>query len=581
MITTADPTLSLYVEEIASALRDGNCAFFCGAGVSLNSGLPLVFASTAGAQTYRGLADEILRRLGLSDAERSVIRESNAPFELLIETISEETDVTPLLNIFRFGEPNINHVLVARLVANKSLRTVCTTNFDLLLERAFEESALTEGDDFQVCRKPADGRSTIWKSTVARLIKLHGSADDVAGMAITISGVAKSEVIDDVRSLLSYIFADGPHTTVVVLGYSCSDTFDISPAIAEMSNDRKRILLIQHAPSPAAGHPLLAVAQPIGNSPAKNPFQKYHGTRLIADTDHFIAELWQRVFGEAPIQAPTSRPSDWWLTNVEQWATEAAASDMETMYHLAAILFWQLSQFPYALVHWKKAYGLAIARGDEVVAAAHLGNLGLVYRDMGQLRRGVSYFIRGLRIARREKNKRVERRLVSNLAGTYRLLGKPAWAIRGHLKALRIARQLNLKKAVGVNLGNLGICHDSMGHYYAAKWYYRHAIRIAQSLGDVRGEASRIVNLAGTLRKTHNFKMSVMLHDKAILLQRGIGDRLAEGNSYGSRALVYQEIGDRAAAVADFKRAISIHAVFLGDDHATTREERKQLESLS
>ena len=112
-----------------SGFKEKEFAVFCGAGISKNSGLPLA----------NELKRYILEKLPIDKKDIEEVMASNFPFEAFIETISENTDISEILEIFQNGEPNTNHILIAKLAKNGYLKTIFTTNFDLLIEKALEK----------------------------------------------------------------------------------------------------------------------------------------------------------------------------------------------------------------------------------------------------------------------------------------------------------------------------------------------------------------------------------------------------------------------------------------------------------
>jgi len=123
-----------------SGFKEKEFAVFCGAGISKNSGLPLA----------NELKQYILGKMSIDKEDIEEIMASNLPFEAFMETISENTDISKILEIFEKGEPNTNHILIARLAKNGYLKTIFTTNFDLLIEKALEKEGQKRDKDFEV-----------------------------------------------------------------------------------------------------------------------------------------------------------------------------------------------------------------------------------------------------------------------------------------------------------------------------------------------------------------------------------------------------------------------------------------------
>ena len=107
-----------------------------------------------------------------------------------------------ILDIFKGGEPNANHILIARLAKNGYLRTIFTTNFDLLIEKALEKEGLKKKKDFDVYYDE-EQFSTIdfdnMQDGIVRIFKIHGSIDNIDSIRTTMSAIA-SKILSDKRS---------------------------------------------------------------------------------------------------------------------------------------------------------------------------------------------------------------------------------------------------------------------------------------------------------------------------------------------------------------------------------------------
>lgn len=127
--------------------------------------------------------------------------------------------------MFREGRPHKSHILLARLVRCGKLSTIATTNFDLLVERAFAAEGLAKGSDYETPLSAAPKSSIKRLKARTVLYKLHGTADDPASLIATIKQVARRFFSEAQQHILQRIFVDGTHTTVLVLGYSCFGHF--------------------------------------------------------------------------------------------------------------------------------------------------------------------------------------------------------------------------------------------------------------------------------------------------------------------------------------------------------------------
>lgn len=277
-------TVEDVVERLAASFRAGEAAVFCGAGLSFRSGLPLVSQ----------LVPRALETTGATRKEIRVMMRSGLPFEAFVEMLGRYTPVDDLLRLFDLGEPNTNHLLLAKLIRRGNLKTVVTTNFDRLIEKACAQEGLQIGRDVAMSRNDAEFERIDWKSDTPRLIKIHGSAEDREGMAVTLSRVAARALSEPSRAAVQRMFVDGPHRVVLVFGYSCSDVFDISPFIETAEGPRKEVVCVEHSPAAAA-------VEDVRTRQANNPFRRYEGSwRLSCDADQLVRRLWETLIDEEP-----------------------------------------------------------------------------------------------------------------------------------------------------------------------------------------------------------------------------------------------------------------------------------------
>lgn len=200
-----------HIQEISKSIKAGELALFCGAGISKNSGLPLADE----------LKQQILDKLPIDKEDITEIMNSNLPFEAFIDALSETIfypfDVLKIFDIFEDGLPNTNHILIARLAKNGCLKTILTTNFDLLIEKALEKEGLKRNEDFEVYYDEDQFSRIDFENIddgIIRIFKIHGSTEDKKSIRTTLTDVANKKLSGMRRSLISYLFSTGRHKRV-------------------------------------------------------------------------------------------------------------------------------------------------------------------------------------------------------------------------------------------------------------------------------------------------------------------------------------------------------------------------------
>lgn len=220
--------------------KPNDVVFLCGAGISLDAPTSLPTVNT--------FVFNILKECGVSsetiDKVYEVIGKINYRFESLIDEIRKSSDPNLLLTkLFESSSFNkIHHFLSLML---KSGASIITTNFDNCIENAcsYEEY------DFKNNRFVYNGLDLADRSMPLSnvLVKIHGShpiKEEAKGeLVITISALAKTEkafkMFPNWRNCFLNLLSQ---KTIVVMGYSCSDDFDIVPLLAE-SNPKSVIWL--------------------------------------------------------------------------------------------------------------------------------------------------------------------------------------------------------------------------------------------------------------------------------------------------------------------------------------------------
>ena len=176
------PTYKQFVDEQVRLLRAKGIVVFCGAGISLNSGLPLV----GPFMTY------VFTQLRTPGATARLIRRSSLPFESFVETVlDDDPHADKFLESFVADNPTTTHLLLAKLARKGIISTILTTNFDLCLERAFELEGLVRDRSFLVAYRQDHFATIDWADHgTVKLIKLHGSVEDKRNMLITLGRVS-------------------------------------------------------------------------------------------------------------------------------------------------------------------------------------------------------------------------------------------------------------------------------------------------------------------------------------------------------------------------------------------------------
>jgi tetratricopeptide (TPR) repeat protein len=223
-----------------------------------------------------------------------------------------------------------------------------------------------------------------------------------------------------------------------------------------------------------------------------------------------------------------------------------------------------LGQMERAIEYQEAALAIAQEIGDRHMAGNALSNLGNAYYSLGQVERAIEYHEAALAIAREIGDRRGEGNRFGNLGLAYRDLGQVEQAIEYHEAALAIAREIGDRRGEGNHLGNLGNAYRDLGQVERAFEFYQQALAIAQEIGDRRNEGNWLGNLGNAYRNLGQMERAIEYHEAALAIAREIGNRRGEGSWLGNLGNAYRDLGQVERAIEFYQQALSI-AQEIGD----------------
>jgi tetratricopeptide (TPR) repeat protein len=574
-------------KELVQSISSGKTSLFCGAGISFNSGLPIVTQ----------IKNEIIKKLGLKEEDKDILINSNLPFEAfmsIVATHCPEFDL--LLNIFSNGEPNTNHYIIAKLAKKGLIKIICTTNFDVLIEKAFEQEGLMRNENFKVYFNDDEFRLIDWDDNdIVKLIKIHGSMEDPTSLAISLNQVSSTYLSDKRKEVVENIFAASNEESVLVLGYSCSDLFDITPQIQSIRVGYKKIFFIEHNSADDEKSENITVSN------AKNPFKNFFESfRMISNTDNIIKHIWVSCLNEE-YPSLTEETSDW-QKQIDVWASRTIETTHEYKYDLIASLMYEISEFKKAKITYQKSLEIIRNRNDKMKELTCLQRLGSIHISLGEYEDAKRWFKLTIKIAQDTKDKNAESRGVAGLGSVSKSLGDFHEAKTYYEQSLEmfedpldrskhlhdlgiVCRQLGLyekaieyfersisinqlvgdKKGEGRSLGDLGNLfielyrtQNQSKYLSEAKNHFEASLQIAKAVGDRHGEGVRLANLSSLLHEEGKIEDAHNTLNEAIEIARQIGDRSGEGSRTGNLGYLFFREEHYEDALQYFSNALKI-----------------------
>ena len=532
------------LKEISEGIKNKDFAVFCGAGISFNSGLP----------TVPLLAESILKKL---DVKEEYIKEImpnlklKLPFEAFMETLAENSNISKILNLFKEGESNANQILIAKLAKVRLIKIIVTTNFDMLIEKALEKEGLVRNKDFKVYYTENQFSeidfNALNNSNKISVFKVHGSIEDMESIRTTMKAVA-SEILSEKRqNVLKYIFSDESHKNVLVLGYSCSDFFDINPQIQRIENSENKIFFVDYDETTTYIKDIKDKNLKNGN---KNPFNKFNGYIVECNTDNLVKDIWNCMNGIIEKEYELKKYKIEWQIFVNGWGDNLKR---DIKHFICGQIFYKLSDFKKAIEFHENSLKIAKEIGDKAGESTCYKNLCNAYQSLGDFRKAIEFHENSLKIFKEIGDKAGESKCYGNLGNAYQSLGDFKKAIEFHENYLKITKEIGDKAGESKCYGNLGIAYSSLGDFRKAIVFYENSLKIFKEIGDKAGESACYTNLGDDYQSLCDFRKAIEFYLKAEEIFEEIGQKHYLKIVYKNIVDVYEKMNNPEKA-EEYKR---------------------------
>ncbi len=216
--------------NLVEQLCKGNCVLFVGAGISMGEG---------GLPSGRQLAQELAERCDYPDKDLSLPRvaqyyENNIDRADLLEYVCE-----------RIQKARDESMETHKLIASLPLKTIVSTNYDCLIERALEEA----GKSHNVIVTDEDVSS--WKEDAVNLLKIHGCVNQRASIVITTDDYW--EFFERRPNIANILGSEAAKHSLLFVGHGLEDT-DFNRIYLQVTRNlakfRRKSYAVQLNPNP-------------------------------------------------------------------------------------------------------------------------------------------------------------------------------------------------------------------------------------------------------------------------------------------------------------------------------------------
>jgi len=454
---------------------DSKLTFLAGAGCSIDppSCLP------AG----RAMMDAIIDYTCAEFEIEGIKKLKNLRFEALVEIVRENLD-KELKIIDYYGlcdKPNTQHFFLAEMIKNGQF--VMTTNFDFLIEYALRQLGVPDDDiipvitreDFVEYQDPYEqlekGKKIVYK--------IHGSTKNIItekptrdSLIATIQAFGSNKEGENVFQLESFkqpAFANiTENRSLVIVGYSGSDDFDIVPTLQVLKN-LNNIIWINYVQDDEGKELIYEITADVIDN-----------TEELDKVDQILVEI-KRMNNKVPVykvNANTHRivneifdakpklSSEKFSINALDWLKKNIRLPSEMIkYYISYKIYWDLDIYNKAMMCSENIFRISEELGDLSGKATALNNIGMIYRAQGNYSEALKRFEEALQIDEQLDKLSGKATALNNIGMIYRAQGKYSEALRRFEDALKIYGQLGNLNKKAIALDNIGGIHFAHGNY--------------------------------------------------------------------------------------------------------------------
>lgn len=226
---------------------------------------------------------------------------------------------------------------------------------------------------------------------------------------------------------------------------------------------------------------------------------------------------------------------------------------------------YNLSNFPEALDHCRRALAVAGEIGDRTEQLRNTGNMGVAYRDMGKSTEALQCFQKSVETSRKIGDRRREGLALQNIGSVHEFVTSDYGKAREfYFMALPIILETGDRNAEALILWSLGTVFWYQGDQGRASEYLNQAFEKAEAVGD-RALMVGSLGFMGLVNwNLGQYSQALDYYDRALVLTRETGNKYQEGIQLGNMAIVFQELGDYPKALDYYHQAMQI-AIQIGD----------------
>ncbi len=564
---------------------NGKFTFLVGAGCSIDnpSCLPAGYAMIQAIIEHTCHESE---RKGILELMKS----GQLRFETLVEIIRDQLD-SNLELIDYYGicdKPNIQHFFLAEMI--KKGHMLITTNFDHLIEYALNQSGISFEDiipvitreDFEAFADPFEhfnqGKKMVYK--------VHGSPNNIVtkkptkdSLIATIQAFGSNKEGESVFQLESFkqpLFENiTKDRSLVVIGYSGSDDFDIVPTLKELKQ-LKNVIWINYSYNIELGkEEIYEINEYTAQSLKKLDLNLRKVVQILLEiwetrntAQVYLINVNATQLAEGLIESKPSISTENFSLEPNSYLNKIYPEVIEALkFYIPYKIYIDKDLYDNALTCLKKLYQVAKDTGDSKWRAIALNNIGELYHSQGKNADALINLEEALKIAKElggRASLNIKSSIFNNMATVYSDKRDYPGAINYYKDAARIHKQIGSLDGILINLNNIAHIYRIQERYPESLKYYEDALKIAEQLGNIILRGTILNNSGLVYSYQKNYTEAMKRCEEALMISEQLGDKSLNISCLHNIGIIKQVQGNFQEASKVFDEAILI-AEQIGD----------------
>jgi len=215
-------------------------------------------------------------------------------------------------------------------------------------------------------------------------------------------------------------------------------------------------------------------------------------------------------------------------------------------------------QIDKAIEYYEQALAICRKIGNQKNETYWLNRLGIAYQDSGQTDKAIKCYEMALIICRKNDYRQEECYCLENMGLIYKLLAQVEKVIKYYEQGLEISRKIKDQQKECRFLEALGFEYQDLGDVHKAEEYYDQALVISRQCEYKWCEGFVLCNLGVLYNNLGQVEKAIKYSEQSLVIERGIGDQNTVGHILRNLGISYDTLGQVEKSIEYFKKALHI-----------------------